>query len=158
MSNTVVPTRPDMESMKNERSDATIRTMLWLWDVIFKDNVELITDLPTVGNTTDDFRLVKENGFVYKWDGVTWFQADEPYDQEITLENDIAIGFTGFSSNSLFFNQFGSPESPQGSPMGGGIELKDDHSFTKNVFVSDVTGKVRIEWYGFNGILKDDMS
>ena len=74
MSNTVVPIRPDMEHMKNERSDATIWTMLWLSNVDFKDNVETVADLPIVWNSTDDFRLVKENWFVYKWNGSAWIK------------------------------------------------------------------------------------
>lgn len=74
MWNTVVPNRPDMEQMKSERSDATIWTMLWLWDVNFKDNIDTVAELPTVWNVIDDFRLVKENWFVYRWDWVSWIQ------------------------------------------------------------------------------------
>lgn len=72
MWNTVVPVRPDMEHMKNERSDATIWTMLWLGNVNFKDNVDVVWSLPIVWNEVDDFRLVKENGWVYRWDWANW--------------------------------------------------------------------------------------
>lgn len=70
--NVVVPQRQSFETMEQVRLDSTVQTILQQWNVNFKDNVQNISDLPLLDNEVDDFRLVLQNGWVYKWDGASW--------------------------------------------------------------------------------------
>lgn len=72
--NVVVPDRQPFDWMDYVRLDATVQTILQQSNVNFKDNVATVGDLPSTWNTVDDFRLVLQNGFVYKRDWSQWGQ------------------------------------------------------------------------------------
>lgn len=65
--NVVVPDRQPFDWMDYVRLDATVQTILQQSNVNFKDNVATVSDLPTTWNSVDDFRLVLQDGWVYKW-------------------------------------------------------------------------------------------
>jgi len=38
----------------------------------FQTPVLTLADLPTLGNTTGDFRAVLDTGIIYRWNGASW--------------------------------------------------------------------------------------
>lgn len=70
--NVTIPNRQSFETMEQIKLDATVQTILQQGNVNFKDNVSTVSDLPTTGNEVNDFRMVLENWWVYRWDWVSW--------------------------------------------------------------------------------------
>jgi len=55
-----------------EQMQAYQATLVNQWDLIWKTDVNTTADLPWTGNTIGDTRLVKENGFAYRYTDSWW--------------------------------------------------------------------------------------